>query len=371
MRLGINGWRLCGPRTGVARYLLNVIRHWTPEATSVFREITIYTPRPLDRRHAPLPPNIRERVLSPQLPMLLWENARLAAVCRDDVLFCPSYSRPLVSLARTVVATHDVIYHVRPDLFPRSVRLFYRRLYDWSDRHATSITTLGETVKREIVQYCRVPAAKIHAIYPAPAESFGPAADRAAVDAARRRYTGADAPFFVFVGKMTGRRSLRCLVEAFALFKQRTGAPHTLVLVGLNPAGLDLTSLAAQLGVAAHVILTGFVEDEDLNLIYNAAETLVMPSVYETTSLPVMEAQACGLPVICIETAGLAEITGDTALRVSTMKPWTLADAMTRVAGDPALRRELSRKGLENAQRFSWRRCSAETMTVLESAARA
>ena len=70
MRLGINGWRLCGPRTGVARYLLNVIRHWTPDATGVFREITIYTPRPLDRRHAPLPSNIRERVVGPNLPPL-------------------------------------------------------------------------------------------------------------------------------------------------------------------------------------------------------------------------------------------------------------------------------------------------------------
>jgi glycosyltransferase involved in cell wall biosynthesis len=371
MRLGINGWRLCGPRTGVARYLLNVIRHWTPEATSVFREITIYTPRALDRGHAPLPANIRERIIGPHLPMLVWENTRLAAVCRDEVLFCPSYSRPIVSRSRTVVATHDVIYHVRPDLFPRSVRVFYRRLYDWSDRHATSITTLGETVKREISQYCGVPPAKIHAIYPAPDASFAPVSDQTAVAAARRRLTRGDAPFFLFVGKMTGRRSLTCLIEAFALFKQRTGARHCLVLVGLNPAGLDLMSLAARLGVADHVVLTGFIEDDDLNLIYSAAETLVMPSVYETTSLPVMEAQACGLPVICIETSGLAEITGDSAVRVSTMEPAVLADAMTRVAGDPELRRELSRKGLENARRFSWRRCSAETMRVLEAAASA
>src|SRR3954452_23475624 len=95
MRLGINGWRLCAPHTGVARYLLNVIRYWTPESTSRFGEITVYTPRPLDRRLVPLPPNIRERVLAPFWPMLVWENLRLGPARGDDVLFLPPYLPPL------------------------------------------------------------------------------------------------------------------------------------------------------------------------------------------------------------------------------------------------------------------------------------
>ena len=370
MRLAINGWRLCGPRTGVARYLLNVVRHWTPEASRVFGEITLYTPRPLDARYAPLPANIRQRVLGPDLPMLVWENLRLGPACDADVLFCPSFSRPLWTRSRTVVATHDQIYHVRPDVFPASVRVFYRRLYDWSDRHSAAITTLGEAVKQEIVRYTRVPPQRVHVIYPAPAELFGPVADQGSVAATRQRYSG-DAPFFVFVGKMTGRRSLPCLLEAFATFKRRSGLPHRLVLVGLNPAGLDLASMANSLGIAGDVVLKGFVEDEELNLVYNAAEALVMPSIYETTSLPLMEAQACGLPAICIGTAGLAELTNHTAVHLPVMEPEPLADAMLRVASDPALRQELSRRGLENSRRFSWRRCSAETMAVLESVAAA
>jgi glycosyltransferase involved in cell wall biosynthesis len=369
MRLGINGWRLCAPHTGVARYLVNVIRHWTPATTSRFTAITLYTPRPLDRTQVPLPPNIRERVLGPDLPMLVWENARLGPAAGDDVLFCPSFSRPLLARGRTVVATHDVVYHVRPELFPASVRLFYRRLYDWSDRHAALVITDGEAVKRDIVRHCRVPAEKVRVTYLAPAACFAPLADRRTAEPARIRFVGADVPFFLFVGKMSGRRSLPPLLEAFARFRQQTGLPHRLLLVGLNPHQLDLGALTARLGIDDAVRYSGYVEDEDLNRLYNAAQGFVMPSVYETTSLPVMEAQATGAPVICIDGDGLREITAGAAIMIERLDPALLAEAMARLAGDAALRDRLRAEGLASAARFSWARCAAETMAILEEAA--
>jgi glycosyltransferase involved in cell wall biosynthesis len=369
MKLGINGWRLCAPHTGVARYLLNVIRHWTPEASPRFSEITIYTPRPLDRRQAPLPANIRERVLGPDLPMLVWENLRFGPSANDDVLFCPSFSRPLVARGPTVVATHDVVYHVRPELFPASVRVFYRRLYDWSDRHAALVITDGEAVKRDIVAHCRIEPGKVRVTYLAPADCFRPLADVASAEPARLKFVGAAVPYFLFVGKMSGRRSLPPLLDAFAQFKARTALPHRLLLVGLNPRQLDLGTLASRLGIEADVRYSGYVDDDDLNRLYNAAEAFVMPSVYETTSLPVMEAQATGVPVICIDSDGMREITQGAAVMIARLEPSLLADAMARLAGNPDLRARLRREGLESAARFSWARCAAETMAVLEDAA--
>ncbi len=369
MRLGINGWRLCAPHTGVARYLLNVIRHWGAGASGRFTAITLYTPRPIDRTLMPLPGNIEERILRSDWPMLLWETVRLAAASRDDVVFCPSFSRPLLLRGRAVVATHDAVYHVHPELFPASVRVFYRRLYDWSDRHAALVITDGEAVKRDIVQYCGVPAAKVRVTYLAPADCFAPLAHRGQAEAARLKYVGADVPFFLFVGKMSGRRSLPPLLEAFAQFRQRTGLPHRLLLVGLNPHHLDLGGLTSRLGIHEAVRYTGYVDDEVLNRLYNAAQGFVMPSVYETTSLPVMEAQATGAPVICIDSAGMREITGGAALLIARLDPALLGDAMARLADDPVLRDRLRADGLASASRFSWARCAAETMAVLEEAA--
>lgn len=368
MRLGINGWRLSGQRTGVGRYLLNVIRHWSPEVASRFDEITVYTPRPLDPADVPLPPNIRVKVLASNAPMLVWENLRLATTSRDEVLFCPSFSRPLFVRGRPVVATHDLIYHVRPELFPTSVRLFYRRLYDWSDRHAALIITDTEAAKREIVQFCGVPAEKVRVTYLAPAACFKPI-DRADLTTVRVRHLGADRPFFLFVGKMSGRRSLPHLLEAFAEFKRRTAHEHRLLLVGLNPHRLDVQGLTRQLGIEADLTYCGYVEDEELNRLYNAALSFVMPSVYETSSLPVMEAQATGLPVICIENPGMREILGGAALGIPRLEPALLCEAMIRVAEDAPLRAALSAEGLRSAARFSWARCATETLAVLDEAA--
>src|SRR6266571_3509094 len=127
MKLAINGWRIHGPRTGVRRYLLNVVRHWTQDVTSVSSRITFYTPRPIDRSKIPLPCNIDVKLLASSLPMLVWENLRLAASADYDVLFCPSFTRPLFSSGKTVVATHDAVQQRYPELFPRSA--FYNRLY--------------------------------------------------------------------------------------------------------------------------------------------------------------------------------------------------------------------------------------------------
>ena len=337
--------------------------------TSRFSRITLYTPHPIDRQQIPLPASIDEQVLASDWPMLVWENLRLGPASRDDVLFCPSFSRPLLARGRSVVATHDAVYHVRPDMFPLSVRLFYRRLYDWSDRHATLIITDAEAVKRDIVHFCGVPAGKIRVTYLAPAECFGLVKDRAELDRVRRQYVGSNTPFFLFVGKMSGRRSLPHLLDAFAQFKRRTGSGHRLLLVGLNPNQLDVRGLTRERNIEADVKSSGYVDDEELNRLYNAALSFVMPSVYETSSLPVMEAQATGLPVICIENPGMTEITGNAALRIPRLESSLLCDAMVRLAEDASLRGELSAQGLRNAARFSWRRCSADTLAVLEEAA--
>ena len=369
LRLGINGWRIHGQRTGVGRYLLNVVRHWTAEAVAGrFGEVTIYTARPLDRAETPLPENIREVVLRSDRPMLVWENLRLAPAADDDVLFCPSYSRPLRARGRTVVATADAVSVLHPELFPPAVRVFYNPLYGWSARHATRVVAATEASRQDIVRGWGVPPERIRAVPLAPAEVFRPLDDPAAVAQARDRHVGGGEPFLLFVGKLSGRRSLPPLLEAFAELK-RAGAPHKLLLVGLNPRQIDVARLTAELGLAADVKHAGYVTDGELAALYNGAEAFVMPSVYETVSLPVMEAQASGTPVVCIDTPGMRELTGGAAVLVPRLERKPLFEALAALAADPGRRRELSEAGRANASRYSWQRCARETLDVLHEAA--
>ncbi len=168
MKLGVNGWRIGGRRTGVGRYLLNVVARW--QNPSPFQSITFYTPSKLETSGVHFPPCVANTVLPSTWPMLVWENLLLAFRAKDDVLFCPSYSRPLFTRCKTVVTTHDAVQQIYPELFPLSVRLFYNRLYGWSARHATLVITDSEAGRDDIVRYWKVPKQKIRVIYLAPAE---------------------------------------------------------------------------------------------------------------------------------------------------------------------------------------------------------
>jgi glycosyltransferase involved in cell wall biosynthesis len=371
MRLGINGWRIHGQRTGIGRYLLNVVKHWTSDgAGSRFETITFYTPRPLDLREIELPRGVHTRVLRPAAPLLLWENTRLGPASADDVLFCPSYTRPILTRGRTVVTTHDAVLPLYPELFPRTARYVHNPLYAWSARRATLVITDSEAARQDIARMYRVPLSRIRVVYLAPAECFRLVPQDRSVNEVRERFVGPAAPpFFLFVGKLSGRRNLPLLLEAFAEFKRRVAAPHKLLLVGLNIHNLDMPGHVARLGIGDHVVHHSYVSDEDLNLLYNAALAFISPATYETVSLPVMEAQATGTPVICIDTAGMREITGGAALFIPTLGVPEMVDAMRRMATDGTLRAELGEKGRGHARQFSWRRCSAETMEVLEEAA--
>ncbi len=369
MKLGVNGWRLHGQRTGVGRYLYNVVKNWTEEnVAGRFKEINFYTPQPVDSKETPLPENFRERVLHSTKPMLVWENTRMASATRDDILFCPSYTIPVLTSRKVVVVTHDATQKLYPRYFSKSVRYFYTPLYGWSARHATLVITTTEAARQDIARVWGVPPKKIRVVRLAPAEVFKPLPNDARVDAMREQQT-AGAPFFLFVGKLSGRRNIPRLLESFAKLKHDTSLPHKMVIVGPDTATLNITALGAELGITDHLQRLNYATDEDLNLLYNAAEAFVMPSTYETLSFPVMEAQATGTPVICIDTPGAHENTGAAALLIPKLEVPEMVAAMTKLATDAILRQELAERGLANAQRFSWQRCSAETLAVLEEAA--
>lgn len=369
MKLGINGWRMVGTRTGVGRYLFNIVRHWTPDVVgNRFQAIRFYTHRPLDNAQSPLPPNIQQRVMGPPWRMLLWENLRLGPTATEDVFYHPSFSIPLIRRGKSVVVIHEVVHEMHPQLFPPSVRLFYRHLYRWSARQATLVISGSEASKQDVARYMGIPAGKIHVVPMAPAEFFRQRPEPAILDQVQRDYLDPQTPYFLFVGKLSGRRSIPLLLGGFARFKQETGLPHKLVVVGLNTRKLDVAQMLDNLGISGEVIYPGFVSDEVLNALYHGAQALISPAIYEPICLPVMEAQAAGTPVVCSDSAGMREATGGHAMLLPRPDVAEMAAALTQLAGDAALRRHLAECGLAHSQQFSWQRTATLTLDVLAQA---
>ena len=368
MKLGVNAWRL-QTRTGVARVLLNIVRHWDREfVNGRFDEITLYSPTQLELDE-PLPDFLRQKVIPPDSRMLVWENIHLPCVVRDDVLFCPSYTRPILTRSRTVSLMFEATSKLFPQYYPFSARFIQTPLHGWSARHSTRVITTTEQARTDIIAAYGAPPDRVRVVPIAPAEAFHAGHPPERLAEIRRKYCGGDFPYFLYVGKLTARRNVPRIIAALGELKKRQPVPHRLVIVGLNTTGIDLSALAEEAGVADDVKYYPFVADVDLALLYGGAEAFVLPYSYESVALTLFEAQASGIPVITADTIGLRQVAGDGAMFVPDVESSTLAAAMMHLINEPDLREKLVRKGLKNAQLYSWKRCSHEVLDILRESA--
>jgi glycosyltransferase involved in cell wall biosynthesis len=180
---------------------------------------------------------------------------------------------------------------------------------------------------------------------------------------------GLDGPFILSVGARQARKNVPRLLEAFTALRAR-GSRHRLALAGPTLwSDPTLSAALARHGLGDAVVALGYVDEQDLPALYSAADLFVLPSLLEGFGLPVLEAMACGTPVVCSNTSSLPEVAGDAALLVDPLDIGEIADAMARVLADAALAAELRRRGLERAARFSWQRTARATVAVYRDVA--
>lgn len=369
MKLGVNAWRL-RTRTGVARVLLNIVRHWDREfVNGRFDEITLYSPKSLVLDE-PLPEFLRQTVVPPDSRMLVWENLHLTRVARDNVLFCPSYTRPILTSCPTVSLIFEATSKLHPQYYPFIARFIQTPLHGWSARHSTRVITNTDQARSDIIEAYGAHRDKVRVVPLAPAEIFHAGHSPDLIAAVRRKYCEGDYPYFLYVGKLTARRNVPRIIAALGELKRRHPVAHKLVIVGLNTTGIDLLAIAAGANIADDVKHYPFVADEDLALLYSGAAAFVLPYSYESAaSLTLLESQAAGTPVITADTIGLRQAAGGAALFVADVEPSTLARAMLQLVREPILRAELVRSGLKNAEGYSWKRCSNEVLDILRESA--
>ena len=218
---------------------------------------------------------------------------------------------------------------------------------------------ISQATKDDLVAHYGVPKEKIPVVYHGVEPRFRPTPD----PAVPARY-GLPSRYFLYLGTLQPRKNLERLLQAYA---QLSGDVPALVLAGAKGWYFERIAAAiAALGLGERVFLPGYVPDEDVPALLTGALALVFPSLYEGFGLPVLEAMACGTPVVTANTSSLPEVVGEAGLLVDPLRVDEIAAAMQRLLADEALRAELSRRGLERAGLFSWDRCARETLAVLE-----
>lgn len=366
--------------SGVGRYTEALIRHLPPMAPDI-RFLLLFDRRELLERTlaetgADRAANLETRlvdsgVLSPRNQL---HGPRLIRELGADLYHAPNYLFPVLAFPpnRTgptacVVTVHDVIPLAFPDHAPRARkrRLFpiYKRLMREVGRRADQLLTVSEASRNDVLHHLHIPAhraGRVQTIYNGVAPRYRPPSSP----------SSPHPPTLLFVGRMDPYKNLPAVIEALARLRAGPVPEARLRVIGPpDDRYPEAPQRARALGLDSAIDWIGYASDQDLLTAYQQADVFVLPSRYEGFGLPVIEAMACGTPVICGNGGSLPEVAGAAAIQVHPDDIHGLTDALTRVLTDPSLAAHMHTQGLDQARRFSWETTARQTLQAYRDTA--
>lgn len=365
MRIAFDGTTLAPGRTGVGYYSEYLLQHLAREVEASGDELIVISNQPIETSE-PLPRHVKVHHRGHFPLRVAWMQMLAGRVLNDiraDVAHFTNGMIPLGTSAARVVTVHDMSLKLYPECHPMRRRLINRPLSTLALNVADAVVTVSQSARRDLLTFHNLPEDRVSVMHEAAGPAFTVIDDKVRRGRVRMRYALPER-FILYVGAIEPRKNLPRLVEAFARAR-RQGMELELVCVGpYGWSSRDLYEHVDRLGLRDTVHFTGYVPAEDLPVIYNVAEFFVFPSIYEGFGLPVVEAMACGTPVITSCTSSLDEIAAGAALTVDPYEVDALSAAIVKLASDEALRRELSQLGVRRAREFSWSRAAKEMLAL-------
>lgn len=281
-----------------------------------------------------------------------------------DLFHSPNFILPPVRRARTLLTVHDLSFIRHPQGAVGRLRRWLERVVPASLARADHILADSESTKRDLVDIFNVDPANVTVVGAGVEERFRPVTDPAALEAARRRYrlpTGEK--IILGLGTLEPRKNFTGLIQAFSQSPVRE-SHHLAIAGGKGWLYEDIFTAAAESPAAGRIHLLGFVADDDLPALYSLADIFAYPSHYEGFGIPVIEAMACGTPVVCANNSSLPEVAGQAALQVAATDIPALAEALHRLAADEALRQAAINEGFHQARHFTWPAAAGRLLAV-------
>jgi glycosyltransferase involved in cell wall biosynthesis len=265
---------------------------------------------------------------------------------------------PLHPRTRAIVTVHDLSFLRYPDCFEPALLAYLNAAVPRAATRADWVLADSESTRRDAVELLGVLEEQTGVLYPGVESRFCPIEDQSTLDTVRAKY-GLPPAFVLSVGTVQPRKNYVRLVEA--LSKLDVEDVDLAIVGGKGWLYQELFDRIEELGLQARVHLTGYVEDADLPAIYNLAQVVAQPSLYEGFGIPIVEAMSCGIPVVAADNSSLPEAAGDAGLLVDAMDSDALANALSRALTDSRLRQTMTKRGLAQARRFTWQK-AAETL---------
>jgi glycosyltransferase involved in cell wall biosynthesis len=314
--------------------------------------------------------------LGENVEKLWWEQMGLVqAAAREklDLLHCPYFAAPAVQTCPTVVTIHDVIPLVLPEYKWREASRLYTGLIAFTSKRANAIIAVSECSRRDIVSTLGIPADRIHVIGNAVHPSYYPITDSWLLAAVRERYNIAR-KYILYFGGFDLRKNVQRIIRSYAALPAPLRAEYQLVIAGRlhllgHPLYPDPRPLVRELDMGDRIIFTGQIREQDKAPLYSGATAFVFPSLYEGFGMPVLEAMACGAPVITSRVSALPEVVGDAGVLIDPYSEPAISEALGELLTSPKRRQELGQRARERSRMFSWRQVAEQTVAVYEQVA--
>ena len=276
------------------------------------------------------------------------------------------YVVPPVTHCPTVVMIHDISYEFYPEYFNKLELKRMKLLIPFSAKKSQHVLTVSEYSKEQIIRKYGVPDDKVTVTYNGVSDKFCVFEEESEVTQKLSRFVFYK-PFILAVGNLQPRKNIEHLIRSYAKLRAAEKIDIDLVLVGqLRWGGMSIFDELESLGVKQHIHVTGYVSEDELVALYNKAIIFAYPSLYEGFGLPLIEAMACGTPVISSNASCLPEVGGAAAYYVDPHSESEMMLAIETLANNEALRSKLIVKGFEQAKKFTWKNCAEKTLSVLK-----
>ena len=371
MKIGINALLMTGARAGIGNYIYNLVKSLgqvdTYNKYRVFLNEDSFGEVMSSNQEA-----ARIKLLGlGSWARILWEQVNLPFILKKsdvDIMHFPDYAMPVVFEGiPSIITVHDLSFRVYPETFSKGKLYTKLLLIKPSLKKARRIIADSHSTRKDLLEYYQVPENKIEVIpIGVNRQFFRPMAEEEVLEYCRLK-NNLETGYILYVGTLEPRKNITALIKAFSLLKQDYKLSRKLVIAG-GKGWLfeEIFRLVESLNLNQDVIFTGYVPDAELPLLYNGAGVFVYPSLYEGFGLPPLEAMACGTPVVTSSVSSVPEVVGDAGLMVEPLNVEALSEAIYRVLNDPQLAAELSAKGIERAQKFSWAETARKTLAVYE-----
>lgn len=363
MIIGIDASRALRPiKTGTEWYNVEIIRHLVKIDQK--NNYILYSNKPPEAPLLNLPDNVSWKIM----PFIRgWTMMRLSLemmIHPPDVLFVPAHTLPPYLPKKSVVMIHDLGFIHNPELYPTRQIIYHKLVTKFDAKYATHILAPTEYTKQDIIKTLGADPEKVTTVWHGYDQNLyqpKPLKDHPSIQ---------HTPYIFYIGRLETKKNIVNLIKAFQILREKDPSSSLkLILAGKPSHGYDKIQESINnlsLALQKDIIQLGYLPEEEVSIYMSNAELFAFPTSFEGFGMPIIQAMACGCPVVASNNTCIPEITGDAAVLINPENPEDIADGMQKIIANKSFRDELKHKGLKQASKFSWDLAAKQTLEVLE-----